>query len=100
MTARSAKYLFAQLDLAAMLRGILEQAPHAERHLARLPRAELKLDRSRPSDTAATVTLDLQPRSRDWVVTTGPATSDDGGQHLGPRADRGIRKFCSDCSSA
>ncbi|MFN8603102.1 MAG: ATP-binding protein [Candidatus Binatia bacterium] len=73
------EYLFAQLDLAAMLRGILEQAPTQSGISLAFRGRELKLDRSRPSDTAATVTLDLQPPLEDWVVTTGPATSDDEG---------------------
>ena len=70
------EYLFARLDLSAMLRGVLEQVPTQSGISLAFRGQELELDRPRPSDTAATVMLELQPPLDDWVVTTGPASSD------------------------
>ena len=70
------EFLFAEIDLSAMLRAALEQAPAPTGISLAFHGRELELGRPRPSGTAATVMLDLQPPLDDWVVTTGPVTSD------------------------
>ena len=77
------EFLFAEIDLSAMLRAALEKAPAPTGISLAFHGRELELGRPRPAGTAATVMLDLQPPLDGWVLTTGPATSDaDGGSRV------------------
>lgn len=70
------EFLFAEIDLSAMLRSVLDDAPTPTGISLAFHGRELELGRPGPSGSEAIVALDLQPPLDDWVVTTGPLNSD------------------------